>query len=86
MASFPERVTRMIVFMPAVTASSTTYWIAGLSTMGSISLGIALEAGSTRVPSPATGMIAVVTEFTISSCLDNKSWYLSTVVKILRLG
>src|SRR3954454_4385993 len=46
---------------PARTASSTTYWIAGLSTTGSISLGVALVAGRKRVPSPAAGMTALVT-------------------------
>ena len=43
---------------PARTASSTTYWIAGLSTTGSISLGIAFVAGRNRVPRPAAGMTA----------------------------
>ena len=47
--------------MPAATASSTTYWIAGLSTTGSISLGCALVAGRNRVPRPAAGMTALVT-------------------------
>src|SRR5690349_725098 len=46
---------------PASTASSTTYWIAGLSTTGSISLGVALVAGRKRVPSPATVTTALVT-------------------------
>src|SRR5690349_18604744 len=46
---------------PARTASSTTYWIAGLSTIGSISLGDALVAGKKRVPSPAAGMTAFPT-------------------------
>ena len=45
---------------PAATASSTTYWIAGLSTTGSISFGIALVAGRNRVPRPAAGMTALV--------------------------
>src|SRR4051812_49497598 len=45
--------------MPASLASSTTYWINGLSTMVSISLGIALVAGRTRVPRPATGKTAL---------------------------
>src|SRR5829696_8539770 len=45
---------------PAATASSTTYWIAGLSTTGSISLGVALVAGRNLVPSPATGITALV--------------------------
>ena len=44
--------------MPASAISSTTYWIAGLSTTGSISLGMALVAGTKRVPSPATGTTA----------------------------
>ncbi len=47
--------------MPARTASSTTYWMAGLSTTGSISLGWALVAGRNRVPRPAAGMTALVT-------------------------
>ena len=45
--------------MPASLASSTTYWISGLSTMVSISFGIALVAGRTRVPRPATGKTAL---------------------------
>ncbi len=45
---------------PAATASSTTYWMAGLSTTGSISLGIALVAGRNRVPIPAAGITALV--------------------------
>src|SRR4030095_3960006 len=42
----------MISDRPEATASSTTYWIIGLSTSGSISFGCALVAGSTRVPTP----------------------------------
>src|SRR3954463_432975 len=45
--------------MPASLASSNTYWISGLSTMVSISFGIALVAGRTRVPRPATGKTAL---------------------------
>src|SRR6202011_1642856 len=52
--------TRMSV-MPERTASSTTYWMAGLSTRGSISLGCALVAGRNRVPRPAAGMTALRT-------------------------
>ncbi len=48
--------------MPAWTASSTTYWMAGLSTTGSISFGWALVAGKKRVPRPAAGMTALVTD------------------------
>src|SRR5664280_3446154 len=46
---------------PARVASSTTYWMAGLSTTGSISLGVALVAGRKRVPNPAAGITALVT-------------------------
>src|ERR671918_876063 len=46
---------------PARTASSTTYWMAGWSTSGSISLGCALVAGRNRVPSPAAGITAFFT-------------------------
>src|SRR5258708_4602248 len=45
---------------PAARASSTAYWISGLSTTGSISLGLALVAGRKRVPRPATGNTAVL--------------------------
>src|SRR5690349_4658145 len=43
---------------PASKASSTAYWMSGLSTMGSISFGLALVAGRKRVPRPATGNTA----------------------------
>src|SRR5678815_3034041 len=45
---------------PAASASSAAYWISGLSTMGSISFGLALVAGKNRVPRPATGKTAVL--------------------------
>ena len=41
-------------------ASSTTYWITGLSRTGSISLGVHLVPGRKRVPRPAAGMIAFI--------------------------
>src|SRR6185503_19395265 len=44
---------------PALIASSTAYWISGLSTTGNISIGLALVAGRKRVPSPATGNTAL---------------------------
>src|SRR5207244_1088399 len=53
MARLLRPVTRMISSRPEATASSTTYWMVGLSTRGSISLGCALVAGRKRVPSPA---------------------------------
>src|SRR5262249_44983518 len=51
---------KIISVMPAAAASSTAYWINGLSTIGSISFGLALVAGRKRVPSPATGNTAFV--------------------------
>src|SRR4029077_19948042 len=61
MARLPPPVTMITSSMPLAIASSTLYWIAGLSTRGSISLGWALVAGRNRVPSPAAGMIALGT-------------------------
>src|SRR5437764_7461995 len=51
----------MISCSPEATASSTTYWMIGLSTSGSISLGWALVAGRNRVPRPAAGKTALRT-------------------------
>ena len=47
--------------MPQAAASSTTYWMAGRSTTGSISLGTALVTGRKRVPRPAAGITALRT-------------------------
>src|SRR3989344_2128976 len=54
-------VTKISSSMPAAIASSAAYWIRGLSTIGSISLGLAFVTGKKRVPSPATGNTALVT-------------------------
>src|SRR5678809_537345 len=51
----------MISSSPEATASSTTYWMVGLSTSGSISFGCALVAGRKRVPRPAAGKTATLT-------------------------
>src|SRR5689334_20857167 len=48
----------MMLSMPDATASSTPYWMIGLSTSGSISFGCALVAGRKRVPRPAAGKTA----------------------------
>ena len=53
-------VMKIMSVMPAAAASSTAYWMSGLSTTGIISLGLALVAGRTRLPSPATGNTALV--------------------------
>src|SRR5512139_644638 len=59
MARLDAPVTKTRRVAPAARASSTAYWISGLSTTGSISLGLALVAGRKRVPRPATGNTAV---------------------------
>src|SRR5712691_2629529 len=61
MALLPRPVMMMIWSQPAASASSTPYWMMGLSTSGSISLGCALVAGRKRVPSPAAGKTAFLT-------------------------
>ena len=58
MARFWLEVTMMTCSIPAATASSTAYWMIGLSTSGNISLGWALVAGRNRVPQPAAGKTA----------------------------
>src|SRR6266536_5111865 len=57
-AFLPRPVTRMMLSTPAATASSTPYWMVGLSTSGSISFGCAFVAGRNRVPRPAAGNTA----------------------------
>src|SRR5579862_1456241 len=64
MAFLPRPVTRMMLSTPAATASSTPYWMIGLSTSGSISFGCALVAGRNRVPRPAAGNTAFRTGVT----------------------
>src|SRR5580704_7969170 len=53
-------VTNRICSMTFCTSSSTTYWTIGLRATGSISLGCDLVAGSSLVPAPATGTIALL--------------------------
>src|ERR1700722_9277063 len=66
MARLEAPVTNTRRVAPAASASSTAYWISGLSTTGSISFGLALVAGRKRVPRPATGNTAVrITDFGI---------------------
>src|SRR5271157_3369042 len=61
MEFLPLPVTMMMCSMPEATHSSATYWICGLSTTVSISLGWALVAGRKRVPRPAAGRTALRT-------------------------
>src|SRR5581483_9212041 len=66
MARLEAPVTNTRRVAPAASASSTAYWMSGLSTTGSISFGLALVAGRKRVPRPATGNTAVrITDFGI---------------------
>src|SRR6266849_8701968 len=53
-------VTNRICSMPFRTNSSTTYCTIGFRATGSISLGCDFVAGSSRVPTPATGTIALL--------------------------
>ena len=55
----PGLFTRTMCVRPAAAASSTPYWMIGLSTMGSSSLGSTAVAGRMRVPSPAAGNTAL---------------------------
>src|SRR5690625_3285636 len=79
--------------MPDATASSTMYWMVGLSTIGNISFGWAFVAGKKRVPNPAAGIIAFLIfmeylllfyEFNITSLLyhDLYIWKMNIVVII----
>src|SRR5450631_1416442 len=61
MARLPPPVTMITCSIPLAMASSTPYWMVGLSTSGSISLGCALVTGRNLVPSPAAGKIALRT-------------------------
>src|SRR6185437_5388110 len=64
MARLEAPVTNTRRVAPAARASSTAYWMSGLSTTGSISFGLALVAGRKRVPRPSTGKTAVrITDF-----------------------
>jgi hypothetical protein len=69
MTALLRPVTKMKCSMPASRASSTTCWINGRSTTGSISFGMAFVAGKNLVPSPATGKTALRMGFMSSSGL-----------------
>src|ERR671937_3075988 len=58
MARLCRPVTKIMSVMPAAAASSTAYWMSGLSTTGIISFGLALVTGRKRLPKPATGNTA----------------------------
>ena len=56
---FDFPVMKTIWVTPLASSSSTTYWTTGFFATGSISFGCDLVAGSSRVPSPATGTTAI---------------------------
>jgi hypothetical protein len=58
--------------IPLATASSTEYWMRGLSTSGSISFGEAFVAGRNRVPNPAAGKTALRILFAIALLLNSR--------------
>src|SRR5947209_18413690 len=76
-AFLPLPVTMMMFSMPEATHSSTTYWISGLSTTGSISLCCALVAGRDRVPSPAAGRTALRTRLTLAAISPHLEFHLA---------
>lgn len=53
----------MISLIPALLSSSTIHWTEGLLCTGSIALGITFESGRRRVPRPAIGIMAFMTEY-----------------------
>src|SRR6266540_5011316 len=61
MERLPRPVMMRMSVSAARTASSTTYWMAGLSTTGSISFGCDFVAGRNLVPRPAAGITAFLT-------------------------
>src|SRR5438477_11473469 len=71
----------MMLFAPDATASSTPYWIIGLSTSGSISFGCAFVAGRKRVPRPAAGKTA----FRTSVFTSGPSYHLGSMLDLVLL-
>src|SRR5215213_5003513 len=61
MAGFDRLLTTTTCSMPAPIASSMMSWIAGVSPIGSSSLGTAFVTGRKRVPAPAAGITALLT-------------------------
>src|SRR6266852_8828731 len=64
MALLADAVISTTSSIPEATAPSMMYCSTGLSTMGSISLGTAFDAGRNRVPRPAAGITALRTRVT----------------------
>src|SRR5437773_2512493 len=85
MARFPRPVMTRMSVIPAPTASSTTYWMVGLSMTGTISFGWLFVAGRNLVPSPAAGITALRT-FVISTGTPHHGVGLFDPVSAVLLG
>src|SRR5438552_15208896 len=75
----------MTCSMPLAIASSTPYWMVGLSTSGSISFGCALVAGRKRVPRPAAGKTALRTFMGMGRAVKSQSQVLQLIAAQLYL-
>src|ERR687887_971246 len=78
-ARLPPPVTITTSSIPDAIASSTPYWIVGLSTSGSISFGCAFVTGRKRVPNPAAGNTALRTVCAMAG------WYLRAAASRYRI-
>src|ERR671914_1807051 len=85
MARLPRPVMTRMSVMPAPTASSTTYWMVGLSMTGTISFGWLLVAGRNLVPSPAAGITAFLT-FVMSAGAPHHRFGLFDPIAAVLLG
>ena len=71
------------------TSNNTISWIVDVSTIGSISFGVAFVAGKNLVPKPAAGITAFLISFLIKTSIKNKqnrlhySAYLTTIYTIV---
>src|SRR5580700_9215325 len=82
MACLPRPVMMRIWSHPEAMASSTPYWMMGLSTSGSISFGWALVAGKKRVPRPAAGNTALRTFMGMEASLVVSSLVVGCVTSV----
>src|ERR1019366_4771710 len=86
MARLPPPVTMITCSIPLAMASSTPYWMVGLSTSGSISFGCALVTGRNRVPRPAAGKIALRTAGIVIRATSLTTIYLLATLDGIRPG
>src|SRR5690349_10588916 len=72
MAYLPGSVTMITCSIPLAAHSSMPYWMLGLSSRGSISLGTARVTGRNRVPRPPTGITALRTCIAAQNVRDGR--------------